>query len=62
MKRSEKQVLKAVMKKPCTLADLLRELWLPAIKIKQAANSLTKSGAIQFDGTKYHIKKGESAQ
>ena len=50
------------MKKPCTLADLLRELWLPAIKIKQAANSLTKAGAIQFDGTKYHIKKGESAR
>ena len=62
MKRSEKKVLKAVMKKPCTLADLLRELRLPAIKIKQATHSLIKAGAIQFVDGKFHIKKGDSAR
>ena len=56
MKRSEKKVLKAVMEKPQTLAELMW-LRLPAVKIKQAANSLIEAGAIQFDGTKYHIKK-----
>ena len=57
MKRSEKQVLIAVMNSPCTYAQLLYLLRLPAFKIKQAVDSLVQSGDIQFDGVKYHIKK-----
>ena len=56
MKRSEKRVLTAILEKPCTLAELMR-LRLPAIKIEQACHALVKSGDIQFDGTKFHIKK-----
>ena len=56
MKRSEKKVLKAVMERPSTLADLMR-LRLPAIRIKQATHALVKSGDIQCDGVKFHINR-----
>lgn len=60
MKRSEKKVLTAVMKKPCTYADLLR-LRLPSFKIREATRSLIKSGDIQFYDNKYYIGKPSNA-
>ena len=59
MKRSEKKVLTAVMKRPCTLADLLYQLRLPAWKIKQAALALVKAGDIELTGGKFYIRKGK---
>ena len=56
MKRSEKKVLKAIMQKPQTLADLMR-LRLPAIKIKQACRALVASGNIQCVDGKFYIRR-----
>lgn len=57
MKRAEKKVLTAIMAKPCSLADLFRNLRLPTIKIRQAVDSLMQARDIQFDGHKYHINR-----
>ena len=56
MKRSEKKVLKAVMERPSTLAELMR-LRLPAIKIKQATHALIRSGDIQLTDNKFYIRQ-----
>ena len=60
MKRSEKKVLTAVMKKPCTFADLL-ELRLPSFRIREATRSLIKSGDIQFCDNKFYIRETKNA-
>ena len=60
MKRSEKKVLLAVMKKPCTFADLLR-LRLPSFKIREATRSLIKSGNIQFCDNKFYTRGANNA-
>ena len=57
MKRSERKVLIAIMNGPCTLDQLFYLLRIPTFKIRQAVLSLRRSGDIQFEAGKFHIKK-----
>ena len=60
MKRTEKSVLIAVMNGPVSLDQLFLLLRLPTSKIRQAVLALRKSGDIQFDGTRFHIKRTQA--
>ena len=60
MKRTERKVLIAIMNGPISLDQLFVLLRAPTFAIRQAVLSLRKSGDIQFDGTKFHIKKTQA--
>ena len=60
MTRTEKRVALRIMKRPCSLADLFREIGLPAFVIRQAVMSLLEAGDIQFCNDRFYINRGES--
>ena len=60
MKRTEKKVLIAIMNGPVSLDQLFVLLRIPTRYIRQAVFALRDSGDIQFDGTKFSIKKTQA--